>query len=266
MDQAMAAGELGAGAEPGGQAPALRRAVRVLDYVAAAPRRPTAAEITRALDLPKSSAHGLLGAMADLQLLVRGEDGGFRLGPHVMRWANSFLAELDILSVFQAYFAEHRELARYTVTLTVREGAEVIYVGCRNAAQPLGVTFRIGMRLPAPFTATGKALLAELEDRALQELLGQAFPEPLTPHSVADLARLRHELAEARARGFSIDDGQVREGMICLGAVLRDHAGAAAAGIAISLTRSEATAARIAELGGQLRAAAAAMSRRLGGG
>lgn len=252
--------------EEAGHAPALRRAVRVLDYIAAAPRRPTAADITRALDLPKSSAHGLLGAMADLRLVARAEDGGFRLGPHVMRWANSFLAELDLVSVFQDYFAENPDLARHTVTLSVRDGAEVVYLGCRNAAQPLGVTFRIGMRLPAAFTATGKALLAELDDAELDALLRrEGFPAPLTPCSAPSLEVLRGELAQVRQRGFSIDDGQVREGMICLGAVLRDHAGAASAAIALSLTRSEATEAEIASLGAQLRDAAAALSRRLGG-
>ncbi len=248
----------------GSSAPALRRAVRMLDYVLTAAKRPNAAELTRALDMPKSSAHGLMSAMLELQLLARAEDGTFRLGPHLMRWANGFLSQLDIVSTFQEHFAQTPELAHYTVTLTVRDGTEVVYLSCRNSDQPLGVTFRIGMRLPAVFTATGKALLAELDDGALNDLLGKGFPAPLTARSVRDLPSLRRELAQFRERGFSTDDGQVRDGMICLGAVLRDHGDIAPAGIAISLTRSEATPERIERLGGKLRRAAEALSQRLG--
>lgn len=248
----------------GSSAPALRRAVRILDYVSSAAKRPNAADLTRAIGIPKSSAHGLIATMLDLQLLARLEDGSFRLGPHLLRWANGFLSQLDIVSAFQEYFLRAPELSLYTVTLTVRDGAEVTYLSCRNSDQPLGVTFRIGLRLPAAFTATGKALLAELPEATLQGLLGGAFPAPLTQYSVRNLTALQAELAQIRTRGFSIDDGQVREGMICLGAALRDHNGKAAAGIAISLTRSEATPGNINLLGKNLQDAAAELSRSLG--
>ncbi|WP_313618833.1 helix-turn-helix domain-containing protein, partial [Agrobacterium sp.] len=45
--------------------PALRRAVRILDLVSGSPRNLTAAELTRVLDLPKSTAHGLLAVMTE---------------------------------------------------------------------------------------------------------------------------------------------------------------------------------------------------------
>lgn len=138
--------------------PALRRAVRILDLVSGSPRNLTAAELTRVLDLPKSTAHGLLAVMTELDLLARSADGTLRIGAHSLRWANGFLSQLDIVSAFNDHLAQRHDLDPYTVTLTVREGGEVVYIGCRNSAQPLGHTFRIGMRLPAPFTATGKIL------------------------------------------------------------------------------------------------------------
>lgn len=248
---------------PSDTVPALRRATRILDLLAAPGRNLTAAEITRILDLPKSTAHGLLAVMAELDLVARSADGTLRVGSHPLRWANGFLSQLDIVSTFHEYLAQRQELDPYTVTLTVREGGEVVYIGCRNSAQPLGLTFRIGMRLPAPFTATGKMLLSDLGTDELNVLL-DSFPEPLTPRSVSTIPQLELELAAIRARGFSIDDGQIREGMICVGAVIRDYSGAAAAGIAVSLIRSEAGDDKVARLGEELRAAAEALSEKLG--
>lgn len=243
--------------------PALRRAVRILDMVANSGQTPTAAELTRLLDLPKSTAHGLLAVMVELDLLAKSADGTLRAGPHPLRWANGFLSQLDIVSSFHEQLAERHDLDPYTVTLTVREGGEVVYISCRNSAQPLGHTFRIGMRLPAPFTATGKILLSELTSDDL-EILFQSFPPSLTPRSVKSLSELEHELVLTRSRGYSVDDGQIREGMLCIGAAIRDYSGAASAGIAISLIRSEASDEMIASLGEELRETAQALSERLG--
>lgn len=244
--------------------PALRRAVDVLDLVAGSGRRMTAADIARTLGLPKSTAHGLFAAMVELDLLTRGSDGVFRPGPHPMRWTSGFLSQLDVVSIFQEHFAATAAMRRYTATLTVLDGAEVVYIGCHHAERPLGFTFRIGMRLPAPFTATGKIQLAHLPAARLDALFAAGFPPPLTPRSLRDLAALRDELDVTRRRGFSIDDGEVREGMTCIGAVLHDHTGKVAAGIAISLITGEADAATIDRLGKDMRETARALSLRLG--
>lgn len=244
--------------------PALRRAVLILDLITKADSPLSAADIARMLRLPKSTAHGLLNVMLELNLLVRNPDGVFHLGPHPMRWADGFLSKMDIVSVFKDYFAKDTALSCYTITLTVLDRDEVVYIGCRDSDQPLGQTFRIGMRLPAPFTATGKMLLSERPDSELPRLFGTGFPSPMTARSVRDVEQLLHELTEIRARGFSIDDGQVRESMICVGAAIRDYTGKAIAGIATSLMRSEASPEIVAELGGMMCKTADTLSKQLG--
>lgn len=120
--------------------PALRRAVQILDYVSSAEAEPNATELARALSIPKSTAHGLLTAMVDLGLLTRSQDGLFHLGPHLMRWADSFLARQDIVAEFQRHFAESSDLAEHTVTLTVLMGARscmlVVVTAGRRSASP----------------------------------------------------------------------------------------------------------------------------------
>ncbi|KAB1083511.1 IclR family transcriptional regulator [Neorhizobium galegae] len=244
--------------------PALRRAVSILDFVTNSGNAMSAADITRAISLPKSTAHGLLGTMIELGLLARNQDGTFRLGPHPMRWANGFLSDMDIVSIFRDYFASDTTLTPYTVTLTILDRDEVVYIGCRNSHQPLGHSFRIGMRLPAPFTATGKMLLSELPDDKLQALFGSNFPPPMSSRSVKNLTLLKQELADIRTRGVSIDDGQIREGMVCIGTAVRDHTGCAVAGIAISLLESETTPVAIENLGEMMRRSADILSEQLG--
>ena len=245
--------------------PALRRAVRILDLVSATDAPPNAADLARALSIPKSTAHGLLASMVELGLLTRSQDSTYRLGAHLMQWASGYLGQQDIVQEFQRHFMENAELSEHTVTLTVLEGTEVVYLSCHNSNKPLGFTFRIGMRLPAVFTATGKAQLANVSDKELEGLLGTTWPEPLTRSSIRSLDQLRQEFGAIRQRGYSIDDGQIREGMICVGAAVRDFSGRSIGGVAISLIESEAIPQVLDRVGMELRRTAEALSARLGG-
>lgn len=228
--------------------PALRRAVAILNMISDSPDLMNAADIARMTGLPKSTLHGLLGVMVELNLIVKSEDGRFSTGAHPMRWASSFLAQMDIVSIFRNHFSTKNSLSNYTVTLTILDHDEVVYIGCRNSDQPLGHTFRIGMRLPAPYTATGKILLSELSDDAITAMFSNELPTPLSAKSVKDLNHLKQELHEVRLNGYSIDDGQIREGMVCIGAGVRDFSGQLIAAIAISILKNEASADNIKKL------------------
>lgn len=244
--------------------PALRRAVTVLDLVAAASGSLTAADITRQLALPKSTVHGQLSVLSELGLLVKTAEGTYRLGPHLMRWAEGFLSQMDFVSLFRDYFATDTELSGYTITLTVLDGDEVVYVSCRNTDQPLGHSFRIGKRLPAPFTATGKMLLSELLDDDLAQRFEPHFPAPMTPSSVRSIGQLKAEFVAIRRRGFSIDNGQIHEAMTCVGAAIFDHTGKVVAAIATSFLSSEAQPEMTDSLGEKIYLAAMAISRQNG--
>lgn len=64
-------------------APAIRRAVHVLDRVAAAGRPLSLAEISASLQAPKSSVSSVCSALVTGGLLLRGDDGSYSLGPRL---------------------------------------------------------------------------------------------------------------------------------------------------------------------------------------
>jgi DNA-binding IclR family transcriptional regulator len=244
--------------------PALARAHAVLNMIATSEPPLTVSEISRRLDLPKSTVHGLCATLVNLGLLTRRSDNGFNIGPHIMRWANAFIARTDIVSEFAALWDSLNVLAGETITLSVLEGAEVVYIACRNSVSPLGVTFRIGMRLPAPFTATGKAILSTLSDVQVRSLMANRWPEPLTANSVRNIDELIAELGETRARGFSIDNGQVRAGMWCFGKAVQNAANQVTGGVAVSILATQVDQPTIDLVAKNIRKVAEILSFRLG--
>lgn len=246
-------------------APAVVRATRILDLISQSPTPLSLAELARTLDLPKSSLHGLCATLVHLRLIARLESGQMTLGPHVMSWANAFLARSDIAQEFFAAWEEVRVLPQETITLSVLDGTSVVYLACRNGSQPLGVTFRIGMRLPAPFTATGKAMLCTQSDEEVRAVFSGHWPKSLTPAGTPNLKTFLDEIAEIRTRGYSIDDGETRDGMHCFGAAVFGSSGKhAVAAVAVSLLSHDVNLETQEEAGHAIRRLADNLSERLG--
>lgn len=245
--------------------PALVRAVRILDVMSSEGRPKGISDLARGLSLPKSTVHGLCRTLAELGLLLRVGPAQFAIGPHALAWANAFQAQSDLTVEFTRIWNELNLFPRETVTLSVLSGAEVLYIGCRNGANALGVSFKVGMRLPAPFTATGKAMLSTMHEGQVRRLLAGSWPEPMSRRSVRDIEGLLEELEVTRERGFAIDNGQTREGAWCFGAPVFEASGSVAvAGVAVALLAIDVNEATTAEAGAAIRSVATSLSRRLG--
>jgi IclR family transcriptional regulator, blcABC operon repressor len=216
--------------------PALERGTRILDLVARSKTSLSLSDLARELKIARSTAHSLCHTLVNLELLIRRNDQTFQLGPHVMRWSNAFTVQADVAAEFASIWDRETEFPGATITLTVLDGSEVVYIAARNSelSHPL-LDFRAGMRLPAAFTATGKAFLSRMSDFEIRRLYADGLPPGRTPKSVQDVDQLLAELQTVRHQGYSCDDEQVAEGMVCYGAAVLDSRNRPIAGVAVSL-------------------------------
>lgn len=253
--------------EPRGKAvPALVRTKKILDTLSASPKPMGVSELARLLDLPKSTVHGLCHTLVDLGLMMRVGPSQFAVGPHVLSWANAFEGQSDLTQEFMRIAEAGDLISQQAINLSILTGREVMYVACRRGTDPLGVSFRPGVRLPAPFTATGKAMMSTMSEDEVRAIFANDWPSPWTKHSVDSVDTLLRELKETRERGYSIDDGQLREAMICFGApVFGANDDRAVAGIAIGLLSGEVNAESTAKVSNAVRTLAERLSQRLGG-
>lgn len=220
--------------------PALFKAVQVLDALAAAGKPLSLASLTQLLGLPKSSLLSLCNSLCETGLARRTDRGAYELGSRILDFAHAYLRTTDITKEFVHAWDEMRELRDEGVVLAVLDGTDAVYVACRNGSRPLGVNYRIGMRLPACCTATGKALLSTLEEPQLKQLYRGVTLPALTPRSHVRLKSLLDDLAGVRLRGYAVDDEETREGMYCVGAPVFDAGGGhAIAAVAVSILKAQ---------------------------
>ena len=197
----------------GDKAPAVSRAVRILDILGEAPGAVTLSELARALGAAKSSTLNVCGALEEGGLIRRTEVG-YQLGRRVVELGGDYLRSFDPVLEFYRACAESEVLSGERCQLAVLEGTNVLYLATHVGRAPFRFSAGIGSKYPASITAVGVALLSQLPDDEIAARFADDATRPsFTDRSVTSLAELRRKLAETRERGYSIDHGEVYPGL-----------------------------------------------------
>ena len=200
----------------GSLAPAVTRAVAVLDALAADPGVPLGtSELSRRLGLPKSSIANICGALVDAGLLRRA-GVGFALGRKLAELGGAYLATVDQVHEFYTSVDLLQTASEETIQLGVLDGTEVTYVARHDGTQPIRLASGIGRRLPASCTAMGKAMLASLRPEELADRYrGIRWLPTMTQRSHRTTETLFAELETVRQVGHAIDEEETAEGVVC---------------------------------------------------
>jgi DNA-binding IclR family transcriptional regulator len=240
----------------------LKRAVGVLSLVSEHPDGLTRAEIGRALDLPRPTAHRMTRTLEELGLIrAIGNGRRFGLGPSLIRWGFAALEALDLPAVAHPHLVHLVAETSETAHLGMRDGSTVVYLDRVDSPQPVRMASRLGGAMPSHSTALGKALLAAADPNEWESHL-QTPLEARTPRTITDREELRQEIARCRARGFALDLEENELGVVCAAAVVRDHRGEPIAAVSVSVPKFRLQG--IDSLAASVRSAAADISRELG--
>ena len=194
----------------------IEQADRILELLSEREAPVPFGEIVSETGLPKSSIHGVLRRMQDLQWIERLDGPRYRIALRLVQFARTRL-NTEVTRRFIEVCDRLKKIPNEAVVLSILEGTDVIYLACRNGSRPFGVQYQIGMRLPAATTASGKAVLAQLDEDEIRARFAAGVPTN-GAGSEKSVDELLAELERTRERGFSIDDEETAPGMICFGA------------------------------------------------
>lgn len=152
-----------------------------------------------------------------------------------------------------------------TANLGIAQGGSVLFVSQVETLASIRAFFPPGTLSPMHASGIGKALLSRMEAGALADRLSRAPLERFTEFTLCDPDTLRSELAEARARGWALDNEEKTLGMRCIAAPVLDAYGEAAAGISVSGPTSRISPQEVDGLARAVTAAAEDLTRAIGG-
>jgi len=193
------------------------RTVKILETLAASPTRLTLSELQERMGYPRSSLHALVRTLRELKWVEADESGSaFGVGPHALLSGTAYLDRDPALHFAYETLEDLRSEIGYTIHYARRDEAHVLYLASRESREPSGRRVsRVGRRLPAHVTALGQALLAELTEAEVDELL-PAKLEALQEDTITTRVRLHDELDEVRRRGWAFEREQNTKGVACV--------------------------------------------------
>lgn len=197
-----------------------RRTIELLETLAADRSWTSLSDLHARTGVPRSSLHGLLHTLRDLGWIEADEGGTrFRLGVRALICGTAYLDRDPAMPYVTEALERARERTGFTSHYARRDGNQVVYLETRESRRSVHLISRVGRTLPAHATALGKALLAELTDVEITQLLPGRLPA-LTPNTITDREALRTELAATRTRGFASETEQGTDGVACAAAAI----------------------------------------------
>ncbi|TDC13458.1 IclR family transcriptional regulator [Streptomyces sp. 8K308] len=251
----------------GRRVPAVSRALDILELFLDGDGTLSAPEITRRLQLPRTTVHELVTTLAARSYLVPvpEQPGRYRLGVRTYQLGSRYAEQLDLAAEGQQVARAVAETCGETVHVAVLEEADVIYIAKVDSTHAVRMVSAAGRRLPAHCTAVGKMLLASLSPDELEERLTSAGElRAMTPHSITEPDALRAALGEIRERGVASEQRESNPDVSCVAAPVRDRAGRVVAALSVSVPMIRWSEERQRELADLALKGAGQLSERLG--
>lgn len=197
-----------------------------------------ASEMGRRLRLERSTVHRIASTLRDLGYLVQNPGNAkYSLSFRFFEMGNTVVRRHGLRRQCAPFLRELSARTNEAVNLAILDGVHILFIDKIESRSTIRVDLSVGKRLPAYCTGLGKALLAWLPEERVEELLGP-FPLPkFTPNTRVTREALKEDLRSVRENGFSLDDEEYVEGLICIAAPVRGRNGEVVAAMSIALPK-----------------------------
>ncbi|WP_375428868.1 IclR family transcriptional regulator C-terminal domain-containing protein [uncultured Sphingomonas sp.] len=201
----------------------------------------TLSEIARAAGLSPAVARRCLHTLEALGYAGRfGRQ--FFLRPRVLDLASPYLSNVNGEALARDYLGEVLAVSGASSSLSVLDGADIVYLAHVGAQRLLRLEASIGTRFPAYATSMGRVLLAGLPEGELDAYFEAVAPRKLTPKTVVDVPTLRVLIAEVAGAGLSCVSDELATGVLSIAVPVYDRDGRSVAAINCSAHSGETTA------------------------
>lgn len=223
----------------------------------------TVSSAAEAVGISRASARRCLLTLMELGFLAK-NGSRFSPTPRMLRLGASYTATTPLPQLAQHHLEAARDELHESVSLSILEDGYSVFIARAEVERLVSTVVRLGSRLPAYASATGRVLLSALSDSELDRYLEGIEPKALTSRTIIDIGQLRDVIHAVRADRVAISDQELEEGMLAIAIPVTDPEGKVIAAMSLSASSARVPVERMMEemLPG-LRRHAAALSRAL---
>lgn len=170
-------------------------------------------ELATSSGLPLPTIHRLMRTLVMRGYARQLPSRRYTLGPRLIRLGESAGRQLG------AGARPHlerlvRELGE-SANLAMIDRDMAVYVAQASSQHSMRTFTEVGRRVYCSCTGVGKAVLAQLPDTTVREIVGRTGMPAATDRSITSLDALLDEMARVRDQGYAVDDGEQEIGVRC---------------------------------------------------
>jgi IclR family pca regulon transcriptional regulator len=211
----------------------LERGLAVIRSFSENAPRQTLSDVARRTGYSRAACRRLLHTLEELNYVgVDGRD--FRLLPHTLDLGYSYLSSLPFRRIVEPFIEELSSEVRESVSVSVLDGGEVVYVSRVATSRIMTVSISVGNRMPAYCTSMGRVLLASLPVEEQRRHLAQAPLVAFTKYTLTDEDAILDELQKVEKRGWAVNDQELEVGLRSVAAPIVDSSRRTVAAMNIS--------------------------------
>jgi DNA-binding IclR family transcriptional regulator len=203
--------------------PAIDKCFSVLALMAEEKRPFGFYEIVKNLGLNKSTVFNILHTLNDLDVLEKGPDGLFRLGPRLFVLGNAAAGGSELIQTVHPYLETINRDFKLSTFFGILSGQEVIILDKADRAHRINLSSEIGMKIPIFAGVAGKALLSQLPERVMDKILSENTPKQYTPGTIIDKVVYKKEIMNVNKTGIAYDREEYIEGLMAVAVPLQTY-------------------------------------------
>jgi IclR family pca regulon transcriptional regulator len=241
----------------------LAKGLAVLEAFGPTAPQLTLAEAARLSGITRAAARRCLLTLTELGY-VEFDGKYFMPRPRLTRLGSRYLDTISLPQIAQPILMAARDLLSESISLAILDGEECLFVARAEARWIVSTGVRLGGRLPAYCSATGRVLLSGMSDRAVRDYLAKIKPIRRTPKTLVTRSEIMRAITTARAEGVALCDEELEIGLRAMALPVRDGDGRIVASLSLSAASARIGADQMkAQYTGVLRQFAETLSRSL---
>lgn len=191
----------------------IERAFDILEIMASTGESIGVSELAAKSALPLPTIHRLVRTLVLRGYVRQLPTRQYVLGPKLMRLGDSATQVISTWS--RPHLSRLVELTGETANMAVLDGNMVVYVAQVPSEHAMRMLTEVGRRVHLHCTGVGKALLLQLSDDTVRNLVSQTGMPSYTQNSITNLDALIADLDKSRLREYAIDEGEQEIGVRC---------------------------------------------------
>jgi IclR family pca regulon transcriptional regulator len=172
---------------------------------------------------------------------VHREGPKFHLAPRVLDLAYMYLSTTPLCNIAEPVLEKLVSVVHESCSVSVLDGSETVFVVRVPVHKIMSINLAIGSRLPAYCTSAGRILLGDLSKERLDRALKASGITKHTRYTVTSIPELKRIVRRDRARGWSLLNQELEEGVCALSVPIVDRTGRIIAAINVAGSFSRAT-------------------------